>query len=90
MSKTQNQAALRRLRIVRGQLGGLIKMVEEGKYCIDIITQISAVKEALASVEHLILKNHLSSHVLDQIKGGKEKKAVAEILKVYKLAEKRK
>lgn len=65
-------------------------MVEEENYCIDIITQVSAVKEALASVEDLILENHLTTHVIEQIKSGKEKQATAEILKVYKLAQKKK
>jgi DNA-binding FrmR family transcriptional regulator len=82
--------ASRRLQIIQGQLKGLAKMVEEEKYCVDIITQSSAIKEALSGVEDLILENHLSTHVLQQIKGGKEQKAVAEILKVYKLAHKKK
>ncbi len=82
--------AARRLSIVQGQLKGLAKMVEEEKYCVDIITQTSAIKEALSGVEDLILENHLSTHVLQQIKGGKEQKAVTEILKVYKLAQKKK
>ena len=84
------QKASRRLKIIQGQLKGLVKMVDEEKYCVDIITQASAIKEALSSVEDLLLENHLSTHVLQQIKGGKEKKAIAEILKVYKLAQKKK
>ena len=81
---------MRRLNIIKGQINGLIKMVKDGKYCVDIITQSSAVKEALSGVEHVILENHLSTHVLEQVKSGKEKKAVDEILKVYKLAQKKK
>ena len=69
---------------------GLAKMVDEEKYCVDIITQASAIKEALSSVEDLVLENHLSTHGLHQIKGGREQKAIAEILKVYKLAQKKK
>lgn len=65
-------------------------MVDEEQYCVDIITQASAIKEALSGVEDLVLENHLSTHVLHQIKGGKEKKAISEILKVYKLAQKKK
>jgi CsoR family transcriptional regulator, copper-sensing transcriptional repressor len=84
------QKASRRLKIIQGQLKGLSKMVDEEKYCVDIITQSSAIKEALSGVEDLVLENHLSTHVLQQIKGGKEKKAIAEILKVYKLAQKKK
>lgn len=81
---------LRRLKIAQGQMKGLIDMVEKDTYCVDIITQSSAVKEALSGVEGLILKNHLSTHVMHQFKSGKEKKAVEEILKVYKLSQKKK
>jgi DNA-binding FrmR family transcriptional regulator len=82
--------ASRRLRIAQGQLKGLAKMVDDEKYCVDIITLSSAIKEALSGVEDLILENHLSTHVLQQIKAGEEQKAIAEILKVYKLAQKKK
>ena len=81
---------VRRLQIAQGQLKGLAQMVEEEKYCVDIITQSSAIKEALSGVEHLMLENHLSTHVLHQMKSGKEKKAIEEVLKVYKLAQKKK
>ena len=64
-------------------------MVEEEKYCIDIINQSLAVKEALSGVEDLILENHLSTHVIEQIKSGKEAKATKEILSVYKLSKKK-
>jgi len=80
----------RRLNIAQGQLRGLVKMVEDEKYCVDIITQASAIKEALSCVEDLILENHLETHVLHQMKHGKEKMATAEILKIYKLAQKKK
>lgn len=82
--------ATRRLKIVEGQIRGLQKMVEEEKYCIDIIAQTSAVKEALTGVEDLILENHLTTHVIHQIKHGKEQQAATEILKVYKLAQRKK
>ena len=81
--------SLRRLKIIEGQVRGLQKMVGEEKYCIDIITQSSAIKEALSSVEDLILENHLSTHVVEQIKEGKEKQATKEILKIYKLSKKK-
>jgi len=80
--------AIRRLKIIEGQVKGLQAMVETEKYCIDIITQASAIKEALSGVEDLILENHLSTHVIHQMKHGKEKKATEEILKIYKLAQK--
>ncbi len=65
-------------------------MVETEKYCVDIITQSSAIKEALSGVERLLLENHLSTHVLHQMKTGKENRAIGEMLKIYKLAQKKK
>ena len=90
MRQDIKKKATRRLKIIEGQIRGVQKMVEDEKYCIDIITQSSAIKEALSGVENLILENHLSTHVIHQIKTGKEKKAMEEILKVYKLAQKKK
>ncbi|OHA95787.1 MAG: hypothetical protein A3C63_01935, partial [Candidatus Zambryskibacteria bacterium RIFCSPHIGHO2_02_FULL_39_82] len=65
------------------------RMVEEEKYCIDIIRQSLAAKAALSSVENLILKNHLSTHIIEQMKSGKELKAIKEILEIYKLSNKK-
>ena len=89
MKKEMKPRAIRRLKIIEGQIRGLQKMVEEDTYCIDIITQASAVKAALSGVEDLLLKNHLSTHVIDQVKNGKEDQATEEILKVYKLKRKK-
>jgi CsoR family transcriptional regulator, copper-sensing transcriptional repressor len=88
MRKDIQTKAIRRLKIAEGQMRGLQKMVKDEKYCIDIITQVSAIKEALTGIENLVLENHLSTHVVHQMKHGSEKKAVDEILKVYKLKRK--
>lgn len=64
-------------------------MLSEDKYCIDIIHQSLAVKEALSSFEDLMLRNHLSTHVAEQFKSGKAGKAIQEILSVYALSKKR-
>lgn len=90
MNQDLKKRATRRLNLIKGQINGLAKMVDDERYCVDIITQSSAIKEALSGVEDLILENHLSTHVLHQIRDGKEKKAIEEILKVYKLAQKKK
>jgi DNA-binding FrmR family transcriptional regulator len=63
-------------------------MLEKDKYCIDIITQTSAVKRALSSIEDALMENHLGTCVVNQIKKGKEKNAIGEILKVYQLKRK--
>jgi len=86
--KTPKAKLLRRLKIVEGQVRGLQDMLEKDVYCIDIITQTSAVKQALSSVEDALLENHLSSCVHRQMTSGETGKAVNEILTVYKLKRK--
>jgi DNA-binding FrmR family transcriptional regulator len=81
--------ALTRLNRVSGQIDGLKRMVEREEYCVDIITQTSAVKQALSAIEDIVLQNHLSTHVLHQIKHADEAKAVKEILRIYKLSKRR-
>jgi len=63
----------------------LEKMINDEKYCVDIITQSSAVKRALSGIEDILLEHHLQTHAIMQMKSGQGKKAVGEILKVYKL-----
>lgn len=87
MKKNIKQRLLRRLSIVEGQLRGVKRMVEEERYCVDIITQTEAVKNALSSVENALLEKHLSTHVVEQMRKGQETRATAEVLKIYKLAQ---
>src|SRR3989344_1795501 len=65
----KNKGALvRRLKLIEGQVRGLQKMIESDTYCIDIITQTSAVKQGLSNVEDLLLENHLGGCILNQLK----------------------
>lgn len=84
----QKPKLIRRLKIVEGQVRGLQDMIEKGVYCIDVITQTSAVKQALAGIEDAVMENHLNTCATDQMKKGKSKKATEEILKVYRLKSK--
>lgn len=79
---------VRRLKIIEGQVRGLQQLIEQGTYCIDVITQTSAVKQALSGVEDALMENHLGTCVVDQMRKGKQDKAKAEILKVYRLKRK--
>jgi DNA-binding FrmR family transcriptional regulator len=85
---TPKAKIMRRLKIIEGQVRGLQEMIEKGVYCIDIITQTSAVKQALSSVEDALMENHLSTCLISQIKKGKEKQATKEVLEVYRLKRK--
>ena len=89
MKKEIKEKAIRRLKILEGQIRGLERLVGKEEYCIDILQQSSAAKQALSSIEDLILENHLSTHVIQQIKSGKSKKAVDEILSIYKLSKRK-
>lgn len=89
MRKDIKDRVTRRLNIIKGQIKGLQEMVENEKYCVDIITQSSAIRQALSAVEDLMLENHLSTHVQEQMRGRQSEKAVKEILKIYKLAKKK-
>ncbi|HEU0080599.1 MAG TPA: metal-sensitive transcriptional regulator [Candidatus Paceibacterota bacterium] len=81
--------AVRRLRIAAGQISGLEKMLLDGKYCIDIINQSAAVKEALSGFENLVLEHHLKTHVADQMRKGEDDKATKEMLSVYRISRRR-
>ncbi len=88
MEKPKKEKILRRLKILEGQIRGLQEMIQADKYCIDVITQTSAVKQGLSNIEDILLEGHLGHCAINQIKSGKEKKAVEEILKVYQLKRK--
>ena len=88
MDDKSKAKVVRRLKLLEGQVRGLQKMVENDTYCIDVITQTSAVKQGLSNVEDLLLKNHLGGCILNQVKSGQTNKAKKEILKVYKLKRK--
>ena len=62
--------ALRRLRIIEGQVRGIAKLVEEERYCVDVLTQIASVQEALRGVSKEIVRNHLETCVTEGIRKG--------------------
>lgn len=88
MEVRDKNKVVRRLKLIEGQVRGLQKLVENDTYCIDVITQTSAVKQGLSSVEDLLLENHLGHCVRHQMSSGQVGKAREEVLKVYKLKRK--
>mgnify|MGYP001577907990 CR=1 FL=1 len=88
MKSTNKTRALRRLKIIEGQVRALQEMVSSDKYCIDIITQTSAVKQALSGVEDALLEGHLGTCIIKQITSGETQKATKEMMKVYQLKRK--
>jgi CsoR family transcriptional regulator, copper-sensing transcriptional repressor len=86
-----NEAALKRLRTVEGHMRGIIRMVEEDAYCIDVLRQIQAVQAALNKVSVGILEDHLSCCVTTAIRGenpAERERVLKEITDVFETATK--
>jgi DNA-binding FrmR family transcriptional regulator len=78
--------ALGRLRRIEGQVQGIQRMVEEEKYCVDILLQLTAVEGAVEQVQRLLLGRHIESCVADAIRSGSTRdrqKKVDELLDVF-------
>jgi DNA-binding FrmR family transcriptional regulator len=89
LMETEN--TLRRLKTIEGHLRGVIRMVEEDTYCIDVIRQIQAIDAALNKVSTQILENHLNSCVITAIKGNNPKereRVLKEITEVFEMSAK--
>lgn len=82
--KDTQERIIHRLKIAKGQLENVIKMLEEDKYCIDVLHQMQAVESALKETGNLVLENHLKSCVADAISKGKKDEAIGEIMQVFK------
>jgi CsoR family transcriptional regulator, copper-sensing transcriptional repressor len=82
----KNEDVLKRLRTVEGHLKGIIRMVEEDAYCIDVIRQVQAVESALNKVSARILDGHLNSCVITAVQGedpAERKRVLKEVLEVF-------
>ena len=81
--------AIHRAKIIRGQLDGLIKAIEEEKYCVDLITQSISIQLSLKSMDRVLLANHLQGHVKHMLNDKKqESKAIKELVDLYALSNK--
>lgn len=74
---------LHRLKIIKGHISGVEKMVENDAYCIDVVHQSLAIQKALKKLDALIMKDHIKHCVVDQIKKGDTQKITEELLKIY-------
>lgn len=83
--------SLRRLKTIEGHLRGVIRMVEEDAYCIDVIRQIQAVESALNKVSTRILEDHLNSCVITAVQGNDQserERVLKEITEVFEMSTK--
>ena len=79
MKRETQKKCLDRLRRVEGQIRGVAKMIEEDRYCIDVITQLQAAKSALMRIEEQILKDHVATCVAHALKSGNAKEQASKI-----------
>jgi len=87
----ENDNTIRRLKTIEGHLRGIMRMVEEDAYCIDVIRQIQAVEGALNKVSSKILEDHLNSCVITAIQGNdktERERVLKEITEVFDMSTK--
>ena len=86
MKTEHKRAALNRLKTVRGHLDAVIGMVEEERYCPDVMKQVSAVQGSLEKVNRLLLQNHVETCVLHAVSEGRSEQIVDELLETLRYA----
>lgn len=88
MIESLKKRALHRTKIIQGQMKGLEKQIEDDAYCMDILVQSLALQKSLASLNKLVLENHLRTHVTEGLASDNEKikeNSLEELLKLYEL-----
>ena len=82
------QDALKRMSYIEGHLAGIRKMLDEDKYCVDVLKQTYAVRRAIEKMESLLLEGHLKSCVVEGIQSGRAEEIVEELKGLYILSTK--
>ncbi|MFH1652849.1 MAG: metal-sensitive transcriptional regulator [Pseudomonadota bacterium] len=80
IDKSTKEQSLMRLKKVEGQIKGLMRMIEQDKYCIDLMTQVNAMRRALEKVALIIMKRHIESCVVESIKEKKGAQKIDELI----------
>lgn len=80
---TTKDRALHRIKIIQGHLASMEKMIEENRYCVDVVHQSRAIQSALKKLDLLIIESHLKGCVVKQIKGGQNAKTTQELLTLF-------
>lgn len=82
--KNIHERITHRLKIARGHLDKVIKMMDEDAYCIDVMHQMQAIESGLKETGYLLLENHLKKCAADAIGSGRKDEAIAEVMQVFK------
>ena len=80
--------ALNRMSYIEGHLAGIRRMVEEDKYCVDILKQTFAVRRAIQKLESVLLEGHLHSCVIEGVRDGRENQVLDELIELFALSDK--
>jgi CsoR family transcriptional regulator, copper-sensing transcriptional repressor len=83
-TQSEKQKVINRLKRIEGQVRGIQKMVEEDRYCMDILVQLSAIQSALKNVGFSVTERHINHCVSDAIKQGEGKETIEELMSVMK------
>ena len=81
--------ALKRLAYIEGHLAGIRRMVEQDKYCVDILKQTFAVRRAIQKLESVLLEGHLHSCVIDGVKDGRDGQVLGELMELFALTDRK-
>ena len=88
MRSTTREQALKRLSYIEGHLSGIRRMIDEDKYCVDVLKQTYAVRRAIEKMESLLLDGHLHTCVVEGVREGRDQQVIGELLELYELANK--
>ena len=89
MERTDKAGLRNRLSRIEGQVRGIAKMIDEDRYCIDILTQMQAIRAALTRVESALIKDHMEQCVVGAMASGDAKAQRAKAQELIKLLERR-
>jgi CsoR family transcriptional regulator, copper-sensing transcriptional repressor len=86
MQEERRKEVLKRLSYIEGHVAGIRKMVEEDKYCVDVLRQTYAVRKSLEKLEKIVLEGHLQTCVPEGIRGNREEAVIQELVQLYDIA----
>ncbi|MBK6319357.1 MAG: metal-sensing transcriptional repressor [Dehalococcoidia bacterium] len=85
MTPETRRQALRRMKIISGQVQALEKQIEDDRYCMDVLDLSLSIQKALRSLDGLVIEGHLRTHVIEMMTGGEEERAISELLRLYRV-----
>lgn len=83
MLKDVKKDALNRLAYIEGHMAGVRKMIEEDRYCVDVLKQTFAIRRAIERLETRLVEGHLHTCVVEGVKSGREKQVLGELVELF-------